>query len=711
MRAFTYLIAKEFGYDLDFRRADAQDIAVLANPGAHSAADVGETFRHLMDKERAVDPSLVHEGEPPAAWKMPEIRHDPRLPEDPRLLYVLVDAVNPESFKDLLDNRGQPMTPEYLREQFQGRLAHYEHQFGAEKAEEKLHDVRFILTCEGGLVWLDDFRAEVENALTVSHELPDRYKIFDVFLKDAGEDKDSVIKIVATTAHLSLEEARARVENTETSLMTGLSHQDTAVFTAKLKDAGAAVETEGELDIRKAEGQYFEIPESLVIGQLANIGENNPKNALLLDKKERELGAEDKDRTALYPQDYLDGPYLYAEDSGKVRVFNNRLDMLTGRNIDSEKFTPEDKELRKWALEGTPTIQNGEEVVLEGWIHQQARRLVDGMTRNPNEIPTVDRDELRDLFFTYELMTHPRVQEHNTDYRPIHNWATELFVALAEVINERYEGVPETEKGVFLSTAGMSGAGKSTGIREAKAELDGQLSLIRSGSNPDMKLNALMHDNGFPTRIDVTVAPIEVCLTRALGRREVEGRITTPEMAAPMGIKAMRRIPEELHHEKVDKVVIGDNSGPKGTPYVRLAETDVISREVFEHFDAKTRKGQGFAEGEEITALKLGETEGNQVKVLKIYGERAAERLAEYLRDGRRTINEHNNTPYEIFDRPQTPIDAGLSPERSIDYPGHHARASGRDAASEIALPPANVAAATLDAGSTTPSQGAQRRG
>jgi hypothetical protein len=83
VQVFTYFIAHSYGHDLDYRRAEDADIAVLRDPNAHSLEEVREVFAHMLDKERS--PVMLHDGEEvPNEWKMPPQLHDPRLPEDPR---------------------------------------------------------------------------------------------------------------------------------------------------------------------------------------------------------------------------------------------------------------------------------------------------------------------------------------------------------------------------------------------------------------------------------------------------------------------------------------------------------------------------------------------------------------------------------------------------------------------------------------------------
>jgi large subunit ribosomal protein L7/L12 len=65
---------------------------------------------------------------------------------------------------------------------------------------------------------------------------------FDVVLKDAGEKKINVIKVVRELTGLGLKEAKDLVEAAPANVKEGLSKADAESAKAKLEEAGAKVE-------------------------------------------------------------------------------------------------------------------------------------------------------------------------------------------------------------------------------------------------------------------------------------------------------------------------------------------------------------------------------------------------------------------------------------------------------------------------------------
>ena len=65
---------------------------------------------------------------------------------------------------------------------------------------------------------------------------------FDVILKDAGEKKINVIKVVRAMTGLGLKEAKDAVDNAPTTIKEGISKQDAEAAKKELEEAGAAVE-------------------------------------------------------------------------------------------------------------------------------------------------------------------------------------------------------------------------------------------------------------------------------------------------------------------------------------------------------------------------------------------------------------------------------------------------------------------------------------
>jgi large subunit ribosomal protein L7/L12 len=65
---------------------------------------------------------------------------------------------------------------------------------------------------------------------------------FDVILKDAGDKKINVIKVVRAMTGLGLKEAKDAVEGAPTTIKEGISKQDAEAAKKELEEAGAAVE-------------------------------------------------------------------------------------------------------------------------------------------------------------------------------------------------------------------------------------------------------------------------------------------------------------------------------------------------------------------------------------------------------------------------------------------------------------------------------------
>ena len=65
---------------------------------------------------------------------------------------------------------------------------------------------------------------------------------FDVILKDGGDKKINVIKVVRGLTGLGLKEAKDAVEGAPTTLKEGISKQDAEAAKKELEEAGAVVE-------------------------------------------------------------------------------------------------------------------------------------------------------------------------------------------------------------------------------------------------------------------------------------------------------------------------------------------------------------------------------------------------------------------------------------------------------------------------------------
>ncbi|HQS66772.1 MAG TPA: 50S ribosomal protein L7/L12 [Sulfuricurvum sp.] len=65
---------------------------------------------------------------------------------------------------------------------------------------------------------------------------------FDVILKDAGEKKINVIKVVRALTGLGLKEAKDAVDGAPTTLKEGINKDDAEAAKKELEEAGATVE-------------------------------------------------------------------------------------------------------------------------------------------------------------------------------------------------------------------------------------------------------------------------------------------------------------------------------------------------------------------------------------------------------------------------------------------------------------------------------------
>jgi large subunit ribosomal protein L7/L12 len=65
---------------------------------------------------------------------------------------------------------------------------------------------------------------------------------FDVILKESGQSKISVIKVVREATGLGLKEAKAVVDEAPKAVKEGMTKEDAEALVAKLKEAGAVAE-------------------------------------------------------------------------------------------------------------------------------------------------------------------------------------------------------------------------------------------------------------------------------------------------------------------------------------------------------------------------------------------------------------------------------------------------------------------------------------
>ena len=79
-------------------------------------------------------------------------------------------------------------------------------------------------------------------AAAVAVAAPAEKSVFDVILKNAGQSKLQVIKVVKDIAGLSLGDAKALVDAAPKAIKEGVSKEEAESIKAQLEEAGAEVE-------------------------------------------------------------------------------------------------------------------------------------------------------------------------------------------------------------------------------------------------------------------------------------------------------------------------------------------------------------------------------------------------------------------------------------------------------------------------------------
>lgn len=80
------------------------------------------------------------------------------------------------------------------------------------------------------------------GAATAGGDAAEEKTEFDVILKDGGDKKINVIKVVRALTGLGLKEAKDAVEGAPTTLKEGISKDDAEAAKKELEEAGASVE-------------------------------------------------------------------------------------------------------------------------------------------------------------------------------------------------------------------------------------------------------------------------------------------------------------------------------------------------------------------------------------------------------------------------------------------------------------------------------------
>ncbi len=82
----------------------------------------------------------------------------------------------------------------------------------------------------------------VAGGAVASAEAAEEKTEFDVILKDAGDKKINVIKVVRALTGLGLKEAKDAVDGAPTTLKEGINKEDAEAAKKELEEAGAVVE-------------------------------------------------------------------------------------------------------------------------------------------------------------------------------------------------------------------------------------------------------------------------------------------------------------------------------------------------------------------------------------------------------------------------------------------------------------------------------------
>ncbi|MDY0321320.1 MAG: 50S ribosomal protein L7/L12 [Arcobacteraceae bacterium] len=78
--------------------------------------------------------------------------------------------------------------------------------------------------------------------VAVAAEAAEEKTEFDVIIKDSGDKKINVIKVIRELTGLGLKEAKDAAEQTPSTIKEGISKADAEAAKAKLEEAGAKVE-------------------------------------------------------------------------------------------------------------------------------------------------------------------------------------------------------------------------------------------------------------------------------------------------------------------------------------------------------------------------------------------------------------------------------------------------------------------------------------
>ncbi len=78
--------------------------------------------------------------------------------------------------------------------------------------------------------------------VAVAAEATEEKTEFDVIIKDSGDKKINVIKVIRELTGLGLKEAKDAAEQTPSTIKEGISKADAEAAKAKLEEAGAKVE-------------------------------------------------------------------------------------------------------------------------------------------------------------------------------------------------------------------------------------------------------------------------------------------------------------------------------------------------------------------------------------------------------------------------------------------------------------------------------------
>jgi len=251
---------------------------------------------------------------------------------------------------------------------------------------------------------------------------------------------------------------------------------------------------------------------------------------------------------------FFDADYLTAGEDD-VKLFNVDEDVYTGlplnnsssnRDSDTRRTSHLDSIMYQYALneiEQLETTPNPKAIFPGGPTGAGKSAILQEATSrfSNNSYLLLERDAMRKkVSFLYNIATHPKVGEHQTDYRYIHNLLSR-YHEIAIDIACKYK-----------------------------------INLIKDGSLSDpnyLNLFEKLHDAGYQTEAFFILIPVEMGIKRNQIRYQTEGRQVTKERAEEMATQIVKTLFRLIASKKVDRLYVESNVGKKGDYRPLLAET------------------------------------------------------------------------------------------------------------------------------------------